>query len=241
MELAEGGTLEDYLRTKKHNQSPSTQVTKNQEFTSEDFPLTDEETSLVVRQIMTGIGHLHSHFILHRDIKPGNILFKEKNNLRSVVITDFGLAIHLQKGTLHSEERCGTLLYSSPEQASGQIYGKAADVWSCGLMMYEMLTGDHPLWESKKDDRKKYKQKLKEQKGKYKRKLEEYDLYVHNLKANYERLTLENIELKDRYRTTDLALELAQLFELDPEQDALENAIIHKAYDWMNRVKSLEV
>jgi serine/threonine protein kinase len=48
-------------------------------------------------------------------MKPGNILLKERNNINSIVISDFGLAVHLSAAKMHSEERCGTLLYSSPE------------------------------------------------------------------------------------------------------------------------------
>ena len=64
---------------------------------------------------MNGLSYLHSLNILHRDIKPANILFKKEGDITFIAISDFGLSKMLEKGENHSEEKCGTLLYSSPE------------------------------------------------------------------------------------------------------------------------------
>ncbi len=77
-----------------------------------------------------------------------------------MVVADFGFAI--ETANLHiNQENVGTVLYQPPEQAVPEFYGKPADIWACGFIMYELLSGQHPLWEKDEDDRKSYKGKLK--------------------------------------------------------------------------------
>lgn len=66
----------------------------------------------------------------------------------SAKLIDFGLADKISASHLKlSELNCGTLLYQPPEQAIWWQYGKPADIWACGFTMYELLTGEHPVWE----------------------------------------------------------------------------------------------
>lgn len=116
------GSLADFLRKKKKR-------------------LNDEESSIVMKQIIQGVRYLHQKDYIHWDIKPGNILIMDENTLQ-VKLIDFGLVQWMHQ----SEDHCGTLIYQSPEQAIEHRYGKSADVWACGFTMYEILTGDHPLW-----------------------------------------------------------------------------------------------
>ena len=72
---------------------------------------------------------MHALNIMHRDLKPGNILFTKPFDdnidfLNTLAINDFGLSLQVGKGNYFTEEKCGTLLYSSPEQALGFSYGK---------------------------------------------------------------------------------------------------------------------
>lgn len=78
-------------------------------------------------------------------------------------IADFGLSTKLTGGNhnFHLDEKCGTLLYQSPEQAKPDNYGKPADVWAVGFIMYELLSLKHPLWNMETDNRDTYREKIK--------------------------------------------------------------------------------
>jgi serine/threonine protein kinase len=100
----------------------------------------------IIRQILDGLAEAHDLGIVHRDIKPENILMTDRGTPK---IADFGLARHLspQKSALtgkggHFE---GTLLYAAPEQhIDAELVGGAADVYACGLLLYELVSGDLP-------------------------------------------------------------------------------------------------
>lgn len=71
----------------------------------------------------------------------------EDEEISMVKIIDFGLVQKQSISNLQqSEQHCGTLIYQSPEQAIEHKYGKSADIWACGFTMYELLTGEHPIW-----------------------------------------------------------------------------------------------
>jgi len=106
-------------------------------------PLSPEETLRIALQIAEGLAAAHSLAIIHRDVKPANILISETGQVRLV---DFGLA------KLAGEARLtrpgvvmGTLSYMSPEQFTGGEVDARSDVWSLGVVMYEMLTGHLPF------------------------------------------------------------------------------------------------
>lgn len=112
-----------------------------------------EETRLraVLDQLVSGAHALHTAGILHRDIKPGNILVTTTGR---VVLLDFGLAGELPAdGLYHSSpgQVCGTIAYMAPEQAAGEALSPAADWYAVGVVLYELLAGRLPFEGSSTD------------------------------------------------------------------------------------------
>lgn len=95
----------------------------------------------VISQILNGLAYAHHHKIIHRDVKPENIILFEDGTVR---ITDFGIAKICER-TLVRGEGTGTIGYMAPEQAYGQT-SYASDVFSAGILFYELLTGKLPPW-----------------------------------------------------------------------------------------------
>jgi len=95
------------------------------------------------RQIASALANLHAVGILHRDLKPGNIMLREDG---SIALIDFGLAkrMRLEQEITGSGEIFGTPYYMSPEQGRGNEVDERGDVYSLGVIFYEMLTGEKP-------------------------------------------------------------------------------------------------
>lgn len=99
-------------------------------------------------QILEGLAHAHERGIVHRDVKPSNVLLAEGKDV-SVRVLDFGLAQIQQAETLTAQgDVPGTLAYIAPERLAGKLTTEAADVWAVGLMLWEALAGRHPFWRS---------------------------------------------------------------------------------------------
>lgn len=94
--------------------------------------------------LASAIRHCHLKGVIHRDLKPENLLLDEKDNLK---IADFGWSVHAvrdnRRGTV-----CGTLDFLAPEMCEGERYDASVDVWSIGVLLYEMLFGSPPFEES---------------------------------------------------------------------------------------------
>jgi hypothetical protein len=108
--------------------------------------LTDDDAVEACAQIGDGLAHAHAAGILHRDVKPSNVLLMDGDRVAARVL-DFGLAQMADAETLtEAGDVPGTLAYISPERLAGGEATPAADVWAVGVMLWEALAGRHPFW-----------------------------------------------------------------------------------------------
>jgi protein kinase-like protein len=99
-------------------------------------------------QVCEALAHAHAAGILHRDVKPANVLLADADSV-SARLLDFGLAQLAEAETLTAQgDVPGTLAYIAPERLAGEEATAAADVWAVGVMLWESLSGRHPFWQS---------------------------------------------------------------------------------------------
>ena len=137
MEYCEGGDLLDY-------------ITKNPQEKLNDLYSID-----IITQILEALDYLHNEMkICHRDLKPENCLitFNGNDNLPTVKLVDFGVATYIDNGE-KMKEKIGTVNYMAPEIFSMSSYDEKIDVWSAGVILYNMVTGREPF-EFKENERK---------------------------------------------------------------------------------------
>jgi hypothetical protein len=108
--------------------------------------LPEEDAIEACAQVCDGLAHAHAAGILHRDVKPSNVLLVDGDRVAARVL-DFGLAQMADAETLtEAGDVPGTLAYISPERLAGGEATPAADVWAVGVMLWEALAGRHPFW-----------------------------------------------------------------------------------------------
>lgn len=133
MEYCNGGDLAEYLHSKG--------------------TLSEDTIRIFLQQIVQAMKSLQSRGILHRDLKPQNILLCHAEGRRSspvntcIKIADFGFARHLQTNTM-AATLCGSPMYMAPEVIMSQNYDAKADLWSIGTIVYQCLTGKAPFYAS---------------------------------------------------------------------------------------------
>jgi serine/threonine protein kinase len=124
MELFDGATLEQRLRA--------------------DGPLSPEEAAWTMRGVLHGLAHAHREGVVHRDVKPANVMI-DRSGL--VKVTDFGIAkaAFASSDLTTTGDLLGTAKYLAPEQVAGGVVDHRADVYASGIVLYEALTGRPPF------------------------------------------------------------------------------------------------
>lgn len=121
MEYIDGITLKEYIQQQGH--------------------LTWKETVHLISQVLAALSHAHSKGVVHRDVKPQNMMLLSDGTIK---VTDFGIARFSNNTKTMTEQAIGSVHYIAPEQAKGDITDGRTDIYSLGIMMYEMLTGKLP-------------------------------------------------------------------------------------------------
>ena len=134
MEYIKGGSLTDYMKSQKFN-------------------FTERRAAELIYQLAKGIKYLHKYGIIHRDLKPDNIMLTEASDKGNIKIMDFGLSKILGKKE-KSTDGFGTLTFVSPEVLIRKPYNKEVDIWSLGVILYLMLSGDLPFDDPEDDEQK---------------------------------------------------------------------------------------
>lgn len=190
MDFANGGQLFTHLR--------------------KEATLLEDQVRVYLAELVLALEHLHNANIIHRDLKPENILLDGSGH---ILLTDFGLAKENVDENNRTMSLCGTLEYMSPEMIKGEPYGQSTDLWSLGILLYDMLTGKPPF-QSK--GRKALQKKILTEKIKYPTFLTSncVNLLKGLIERNVEkRLTLEAIKKHPFFKAMDWDLVLARDYD----------------------------
>lgn len=114
-----------------------------EEYIQKNSPIPFPKVINIMDQILSAMALAHRHNVIHRDLKPQNILMDKKGNIK---IVDFGIAVALNQSTMtQTNTAIGSVHYMSPEQARGSMATKQSDIYSLGIVLYELLMGKVPF------------------------------------------------------------------------------------------------
>ena len=187
--------------------------------------ISEEEASLILRQVLSAVAYLHNNQICHRDIKPENIMLSKEDDLNSIKIIDFGLSAQ-NFDSLYNSDYCGTFIYMAPEEIERKSYYLSVDIWSIGILMYMLLNkGEHPFYK-KGDSKEEFIKKLKAIKElKFNNKMSY--MAMHLLKKLLEPLPLKrykaNDALKHPWITRNISDKIPQTFNDKLNNDNIIN------------------
>ncbi|MFT8726994.1 MAG: Stk1 family PASTA domain-containing Ser/Thr kinase [Liquorilactobacillus ghanensis] len=111
-------------------------------YIQQNFPLAFPTVVAIMEQILAAVDHAHNHGIIHRDLKPQNILINHEGQVK---ITDFGIALATTDSLTQTNTLMGSVHYLSPEQARGSVVTKQSDIYSLGIILFELLTKRVPF------------------------------------------------------------------------------------------------
>jgi len=114
------------------------------------LPYSEMDAAYITGKLLSAIKYMHDHGIVHRDLKFENIIFESKHSKAEIKVIDFGLSkkfASTQIGVMH--EGVGTLYSMSPQVLQG-VYGSQADLWSCGVIIYMLLSSHRPFYSKKR-------------------------------------------------------------------------------------------
>lgn len=176
------------------------------------FPL--QNALSIIKKMLTAIGHAHRAGIIHRDIKPNNVMITTAGKVK---ITDFGLAKDQSSGTTTlTVTSGGTLYYMSPEHVKGfQFTDKRSDIYSIGMTFYEMITGTVPFKDLQSD--------FDIRESIIRKKIKKPTFYNKNIPPDLESIVMKSIskEPNDRYQSPEEMLKAILEFEAqDPNIDS---------------------
>jgi len=113
------------------------------QYIQNQYPIPYKKAVDIMEQILSGVEYAHQHGVIHRDLKPQNILIDEEEHIK---ISDFGIAVAVSQNSItQTNSLLGSVHYLSPEQARGSMASRQSDIYSLGIILYELLTGTVPF------------------------------------------------------------------------------------------------